>query len=75
MINKILKQIGDYQQNGSGWYFKEVVHLEIHTVDYKTNEGVFLHSTSRFNKRKKAIINIQNKEIDTFIQRSVMNSG
>ena len=39
IIYKIFKQIGDYQQNGSGWYFKEVVNLEIHIVDYKPMRG------------------------------------
>ena len=35
MIYEILNKISIYQKNGSGWYFKEVLNLEIHTVDYK----------------------------------------
>ena len=35
MIYEILEAILNYQQNGSGWYFKEVFFLEIHIVDYK----------------------------------------
>ena len=35
MIKKILKKISYYQIEGSGSFFKEVIRLEIHTVDYK----------------------------------------
>ena len=58
MINKIINQIGKYQQNGSGWYFKEVVRLEIHTVDYKPMRGPSYIPLPDFIMRKKAIINI-----------------
>ena len=34
MIYEILA-ILNYQRNDSGWYFKEVLWLEVHTVDYK----------------------------------------
>ena len=67
MINKILKQIGDYQQNGSGWYFKEVVHLEIHTVDYKPMRGSSYIPLPDFIMRKKAIINVQNRDKKCFL--------
>ena len=39
VIRTIIEKISIYQQNGSGWYFKEVVHLEIHTVDYHPMRG------------------------------------
>jgi len=39
VIRTILEKISIYQQNGSGWYFKEILHLEIHTVDYKPMRG------------------------------------
>ena len=39
VFRTILKKISKYQQNGSGWYFKEIVHLEIHTVDFKPMGG------------------------------------
>ena len=35
----ILEKINIYQQNGSGWYFKEIVNLEIHTVKYYPMKG------------------------------------
>ena len=34
VIHTILDKIRIYQHNGSGWYFKEVVHFEIHTVNF-----------------------------------------
>ena len=30
VIRKILEKISIYLKNGSGWYFKEIIHLEIH---------------------------------------------
>ena len=31
MLREIMINLADYQKNGSGWYFKEVIRLEIHT--------------------------------------------
>ena len=39
VIHTILEKISIYQQNGSGWYFKEVLHFEIYTVVYKPMRG------------------------------------
>ena len=39
MIKEILNTLSIYQKNGSGWYFKEVIRLEIHIVEYKTMKG------------------------------------
>ena len=35
MLREIMIKLAHYQMNGSGWYFKEVISFEIHTVDYK----------------------------------------
>ena len=32
MIRQILQKISTYKKNGSGWYLKEVLNLEIHAV-------------------------------------------
>ena len=32
-IREIIESISTYQENGSGWYFKEIVQLEIHTTE------------------------------------------
>ena len=39
IIKSILNKIEEYQKNGSGWYFKEIVSLEIHTAEYKPMNG------------------------------------
>ena len=39
MIKEILERISSFQMGGSGWYFKEVISLEIHIVDYKPMKG------------------------------------
>lgn len=54
MIKKIYNKITTYIRNGSGWYFKKVLSLEIHTVNYKPMSRIFLHSTSRFYTQKES---------------------
>ena len=39
VIHNILQKISIYQENGSGWYFKEVLNLEIHTVNFNPMRG------------------------------------
>ena len=39
MIMEILGNLIIYQKKGSGWYFKEVIRLEIHIVEYKPMKG------------------------------------
>ena len=39
MIKDTLAALSNYQKNGSGWYFKEIIKLEIHIVDYKPMKG------------------------------------
>ena len=38
-ISKIINDLEVFQQNGSGWYFKEVFQLEIHTVEFNPTKG------------------------------------
>ena len=67
MIKEILEKIYIYQRNGSGWYFEEVVGLEIHIVDYKPIKGSSYISLPDFIMRKKAIVNIKNKDSNCFL--------
>ena len=62
MIKEILEKISIFQMNGSGWYFKEVTSLEIHIVDYKPIKGSSFIPLPDFLMRKKAIINMENKD-------------
>ena len=57
VILSILEKISIYQKNGSGWYFKKVVNLEINTVDYNpADEGFCSYSSSRLDNAKKSYI-------------------
>ena len=67
MIKEILEKIYIYQRNGSGWYFKEVFSLEIHIVDYKPIKGSSYIPLPDFLMRKKAIINMENKDNKCFL--------
>ena len=67
MIKQILEKISIFQKNGSGWYFKEVTSLEIHIVDYKPIKGSSYIPLPDFLMRKKAIINMENKDNKCFL--------
>ena len=67
MIKEILANLINYQKKGSGWYFKEVISLEIHIVDYKPMKGGSYISLSEFIQKKNAIINIKNKDDKCFL--------
>ena len=67
VIRAILEKIIIYQQNGSGWYFKEVVHLEIHTVDFTPMRGSSYIPLPDWIMRKKALLNIKNKDNKCFL--------
>ena len=67
MIKEILNNISIYQKNGSGWYFKEVVRLEIHIVEYKPMNGGSYIPLPEFIKKKNAIINMKNKDDKCFL--------
>ena len=67
MIMEILNNLTIYQKNGSGWYFKEVIRLEIHIVEYKPLSGETYIPLPENIMRKKAIINIHNKDDKCFL--------
>ena len=67
MIKEIFNNLSIYQKYGSGWYFKEVISLEIHTVEYKPMKGGTYIPLSNFIMRKKAIINMENEDDKCFL--------
>ena len=67
MIMAIFNNLSNYQNNGSGWYFKEVIRLEIHITEYKPLSGGSYIQLPENIMRKKAIINIQNKYDKCFL--------
>ena len=67
VINSILEKINIYQQNGSGWYFKEVINLEIHTNEYKPMRGGSSYTPlPDWIMRKKANVSIRNRDNKCF---------
>ena len=72
MFVGMLQGIRNYQINGSGWYFKEVLQLEIHKVDYKPMKGSSYIPLPVFIKNKKAIIYIENKKDNKCFQWCIL---
>ena len=56
-----------YTEKGSGWYFKEVEKLEIHTAEYNPTKGSSYIGLPDRIKNKKAIVNIKNKDDKCFL--------
>ena len=67
MLKEIMVILANYQRNGSGWYFKEVISLEIHIGDFKPIKGSSYIPLPDFLMKKKSIINIQNKDNKCFL--------
>ena len=67
MLREIMEKLANYQRNGSGWYFKEVISLDIYSVDHKTVKGESYIPLPDFLMRKKAIINMENKDNKCFL--------
>ena len=67
MISELLIGLANYQEKGSGWYFKEINKLEIHLVDYKPMRGGSYIKLPEFIKKKNAILNIENKDDKCFL--------
>ena len=66
-VKKIIEDLEVYQKNGSGWYFNEVVQLEIHTVEFNPTKGSSYIPLPDWITNKKAIVNIQNKDEKCFL--------
>ena len=67
MLKEIMVKLANYQRNGSGWYFKEVISFDIYTVDDKKLKGDSYIPLPDFLMRKKAIINMENKDNKCFL--------
>ena len=67
LLREIIENISTYQKNGSGWYFREVVKLEIHTTEYTPLTGSSYIPLPDWIMRKKAIVSIRNKDNKCFL--------
>ena len=66
-IRDILNKLSIYQLHGSGWYFKEVLYLEIHTYQFNPLKASSYIPLPDWIMRKKAITSIRNKDNKCFI--------
>ena len=66
-MSKILNDIDDFNEKGSGWYFKEVLKLEVNTVKFNPTKGSSYIDLPSWIKNKKAIVNIKNKDDKCFL--------
>ena len=64
---KILKDVEEFNLNSSNWVFKEVLRLEVHTVEYNPIKGSSYIDLPQWIKNKQAIINIKNRDDKCFI--------
>ena len=67
MLEEIMVNLANYQRNSSGWYFKEVINFNIYTVDNKKLKGESYIPLPDFLMRKKALINMENKDNKCFL--------
>ena len=66
-FQSISAKIESYTKDGSEWYLKEIVQLEIHTTEHKPLKGSSYIDLPKWIKDKKAIINIKNKDNKCFL--------
>ena len=66
-VKKIIEDLEAYQKNGSGWYFKEMVQLEIHTSEFNPMTGSSYIPLPDWISDKKAKVNIENKDEKCFL--------
>ena len=62
-----MKKFEKFQKQGSDWFFKKVIRLEIHTVEYNPLGCPSYIPLPDFIMRKKAIININNDDEKCFL--------
>ena len=64
--DQILESFDTFQNNGSGWVFKSIVSLEIHTVKYKPMGGSSYIPLPEYLAKKQALINLKNDDQQCF---------
>ena len=67
LTTDIIDGVDNYQKNGSGWYFKKINKLEIHTTKFNPIKGSSYIKLPDWIMRKKAIVSIRNKDDKCFL--------
>jgi len=66
MVNKVRESLATYQMRGSGWVFKSIDSLEIHTVEYRPLTGGSYLPHPKKLASKNAIVNPKNEDNECF---------
>ena len=66
MEEEIKEKIEKFQRRGSNWQFEEVISLSLHTVGYLPIKGKTWMPLAETIKKKKAVINMKNKDNQCF---------
>ena len=66
MMGKMLESLAAYQMQGSNWLFDSIIALEVHTVKYEPLRGSSYIKLPDVLAKKKAIINMKNKDDECF---------
>ena len=66
MTGKMLESLAAYQMQGSNWIFNSIIALEVHTVKYEPLRGSSYIKLPDVLAKKKAIINMKNKDDECF---------
>ena len=61
-----MENISTFQNSGSGWVFKSIVSLEIHTVKYQPLGGSSYIPLPEYLAKKQALINLKNDDQQCF---------
>ena len=65
-IREVIENIITFQKNGSGWYFKEVVQLEIHTTKFNPMKGSSYIPLPDWIMKKKQLLVFEIEMINVF---------
>ena len=63
---QILDKIDQFQQKGSGWVVRKVLHLDVHISQYLPLRGSSYIALPKYIQDKKAVINVKNKDNQCF---------
>ena len=66
MTDKIIEGVTKYNKGGSNFVFKQILSLEIHTVQYEPLDGSSYIELPESLANKKAVINLNNKDNQCF---------
>ena len=66
MKDRVIEDLTNFLQGGSGWRFRSIVSLNVFTVEYKPLKGSSYIPLPKNFKNKKAIINMENEDDQCF---------